>query len=251
MSKYKPFFAILIFLLLQAAGGLVLGFLNLFTSINPLNPTALGITVIIAGLISVLIIYWMGMIDFPHLFSTRFIRWKHTPIAILGALTGIFATDMFTELLHLPDFMMEQFQDMAKCFWGILCIAIIGPVIEEIVFREAVLGHLLRQGVRPLIAILCSALAFGLVHGNPIQIPFAIIIGCIFAIIYYKTRSILLTTILHIINNTAAVIQMNILDDQAEDFHYADLFGTTGLLFFALFLALLSFYLMRRFWLLK
>ena len=243
----KPILAILIFLLLQAAGGIILGCLGQFTPIPPFHPTLLALTVIISGLISVLIIYWMEMIDGRHLFSTQLIRWRHAPIALAGALTGIFATDMFTELFQLPDHLADQFRDMAQNPWGILCIALVGPVVEEIVFREAVLGYMLRQGIRPLTAILCSSLAFGLVHGNPVQIPFATIIGCIFAIIYYKTHSILLTTILHIINNSAAVVQMNILGDQAETFRYADLFGTTLLWIFAILLTAVSFCLMRHF----
>ncbi|MBQ9363591.1 MAG: CPBP family intramembrane metalloprotease [Bacteroidaceae bacterium] len=240
--NYKPLLAILIFLLLQAIGGILLA------AIHPITPTALSLTVILTGLLSVLIIHRMGLIRFRRLFSTRHISWPLVPVALIGALTGSFASEMLCELLNLPDLMADQFMDLAESPWGILSVALIAPVIEETVFREAVLGHMLRQGIRPLTAIPCSALAFGLVHGNPVQILFATLIGCILGIIYYKTGSILVTTLYHIINNTAAVIQMNLLGDQSKDIRYADLLGTTGLPLTALLLSIVCILLMKHFW---
>ncbi|MBQ9640086.1 MAG: CPBP family intramembrane metalloprotease [Bacteroidaceae bacterium] len=239
---YKPILAILVFLLLQALGGILLG------AIGQTSPTAISQTVILTGLLSVLIIYLMGLTSGKRLFTARYIQWPLAPLALIGTLCGIIATDFVSELLNLPDLMADQFLSMARTPWGICGIAIISPIVEEIVFREAVLGHLLRQGVRPLVAILSSALAFGLIHGNPVQIPFATIVGILFAIIYYKTGSILLTSLLHIINNSIAVAQMNILGDQALDFRYTDLLGTGPFLATTLLLSLLSVTLMKRFW---
>ena len=56
---------------------------------------------------------------------------------------------------------------MANNLWGILGIALVGPVVEELVFREGIQGTMERGGVKPWIAILVSALCFGLIHFNP------------------------------------------------------------------------------------
>ena len=47
------------------------------------------------------------------------------------------------------------------------------PLVEELLFRGAIEGHFLQTGKRPGMAILLSALIFGLIHVNPAQVPFA------------------------------------------------------------------------------
>ena len=242
-EQYKALWAILTFVLLQGFGGVVLALL-----FPALPPVAMGLTVIITGLLSVGIIYWMGCIDKHSVWDVHRIHWRMVPLAIAGAFSGIFASDFLCELLNLPDLMSDQFQGMAQSFWGILSMAIVAPVVEELVFREAVLGHLLRKGVQPWAAIISSALAFGVVHGNPVQIPFATIVGVLLAIIYYKTGNIVVPVIVHILNNSMAVVEMNLLGDQAETFRYADIWGSTGTLIATILCTAVCIFLMRMFW---
>lgn len=51
---------------------------------------------------------------------------------------------------------------------------------------------------------------------NPIQIPFAIIAGIIFGVLYYKTGNILLSTFVHIVNNTIATYCANMETSSQE-----------------------------------
>ena len=89
---------------------------------------------------------------------------------------------------------------------GILTICLVGPVVEELCFREGVMGGLLRNGVKPWKAILVSAVLFGLIHFNPVQIVGAGLMGIILGIIYYKTGNIILATALHVLNNSVATL---------------------------------------------
>ena len=79
-----------------------------------------------------------------------------------------------------------------------LYACILAPVAEEILFRGLVLRSLMPYGKR--FAILCSALTFGLFHGNLIQTPFAFVVGLVLGYVASE-YSIGWAMLLHMINN--------------------------------------------------
>ena len=84
--------------------------------------------------------------------------------------------------------------------WLLIIVAvIIGPIIEEIMFRKVLIDHLAPLGNLP--AIIISSIAFGLFHTNFYQFFYAVLIGAIFAYIYLKTRNVKITILLHICAN--------------------------------------------------
>lgn len=74
-----------------------------------------------------------------------------------------------------------------------------GPVIEELLFRGAVLRTLLPYGEK--LAIIVSAVLFGFYHANFYQGIFAVLLGFLFAYIALKF-SIFWSILLHIVNNS-------------------------------------------------
>ncbi|MGL5559330.1 MAG: lysostaphin resistance A-like protein [Paraclostridium dentum] len=86
-------------------------------------------------------------------------------------------------------------------------VIIIGPIIEELVFRKILLGKLLEKfSNRPIKAIVYSALIFGIIHLNIIQGVAAFGGGIILGLIYYYTKSIKATIFAHILNNFLIII---------------------------------------------
>lgn len=86
-------------------------------------------------------------------------------------------------------------------------VIIIGPIIEELIFRKILLGKLLEKfSNRPIKAIVYSALIFGIVHLNIIQGIAAFGGGIILGLIYYYTKSIKATIFAHILNNFLIII---------------------------------------------
>jgi hypothetical protein len=116
----------------------------------------------------------------------------------------------------LPNIMEENFNNMLSGWDGVVAIVLIGPVVEELLFRRAVVDSLLRSNYSPAKAIVVSALIFGLFHINPAQIVPAFLLGLLFAYIYYTTKSLLPTIILHIVSNGLSVCLMR-LPDPIED----------------------------------
>ena len=84
-----------------------------------------------------------------------------------------------------------------------IMIVIAAPLLEEIFFRGVILDGFLKN-YKALHAILVSAFIFALVHGNLVQGLNAFILGVLFGWIYWKTKSIIPTIILHAINNALA-----------------------------------------------
>ncbi|MBQ6051009.1 MAG: CPBP family intramembrane metalloprotease [Bacteroidaceae bacterium] len=253
----KPILAVVVFLFFQMVGGGVMlaiqGFKNpdsLTTEGMTINPTQLGIILIVTGLLTALTCWLvLKMIRMRQTFDASRINWSMACVAFLAAIAGIFATDLISEQLNLPNLMEEQFLNLAHNFWGILSVAVVGPVVEELVFREGILGHMLRKGVEPWTAMIVSAILFGAIHMNPAQIPFAAIMGLLLAIIYYKTGNIVITSLIHIFNNSLAVVEMNLLGEEAKTFSYTEGMGGKFVAGVAIIVGIaLCIILLQKFW---
>ena len=255
----KVVLALVIFLVMQGLGGLLVvvvsGVINHYSAGEMANgaqasPTLLALAVIISGLLSCLILWGMKMIRLPKALDCSVVRWCPALLGILAAVVGIVSTDMASEMLNLPDMMEDVFMDLAKNFWGILGIAIIGPIVEELVFREGIQGSLERSGKPFWLAAVVSALCFGLIHLNPAQVPFAFVMGLILSVIYHKTGNAVVTSIIHILINSMAVLQMNLLGEKAADFKMGEWMGLTPVCEWALVavMAVLCVYILYRYW---
>lgn len=78
---------------------------------------------------------------------------------------------------------------------------VLGPIMEEFVFRGIILGGLLKSYSNK-IAILLSTLIFAIFHLNLVQGMVAFLLGLLLGYVYIKTHSIYLCMLTHIINNT-------------------------------------------------
>lgn len=77
---------------------------------------------------------------------------------------------------------------------------VFAPFFEEIIFRGIILNGFLAT-YSHLKAIIFSAILFGLIHLQPNQVLGAVLIGLFLGWVYYKTRSVGVTIILHAVAN--------------------------------------------------
>ncbi len=92
----------------------------------------------------------------------------------------------------------------------IVATAIVPAVTEEFLFRGVLLSSLRRYGDG--FSVFITALLFGLMHGNLIQIPFAFIIGLVLGYATVYTNSMLPAILIHCFNNSFSVIS-SVLSD--------------------------------------
>lgn len=100
--------------------------------------------------------------------------------------------------------MSENVSSPLEIVLYIISTAIVPAFAEEFAFRGIFMGTLRKFG--DTFAIITSAIVFGAMHGNIAQIPFAFILGLVFAYVDCKTNSILPSIIIHFINNFYAVM---------------------------------------------
>ena len=177
-----------------------------FTGVETtLNATALGM--VLSGIAMIWHLIHFKYVKF-NLKSFSEVPGKTIGLSIPFIVAGMIFVNLCSEFLNLPDHLQDTFLGMSRNVFGILSITVMAALVEELLFRGAIQGHLLRKGMKASHAILVSSAIFGIIHMNPIQIPFAFAIGLIFGWLYYRTGSLVPGIIGHFINNTIACIQM-------------------------------------------
>lgn len=112
------------------------------------------------------------------------------------------------QAVDLPDNLEVQMAQMAKNICGVLAIAVVGPILEEVLFRGAIQGFLMRKFNNPWVGIVIASAIFGLVHMNPIQVFYAFFLGLVFGWLYYRTGSLMPCIVGHVLNNSLAAFTM-------------------------------------------
>lgn len=100
---------------------------------------------------------------------------------------------------------------------------ICAPIAEELLFRKAVISRTAKYGDG--IAIIFSALLFGLYHGNLNQFVYAFSLGLALGFIYLKTNNIRYTILLHmLVNFMGSILGILVLKGSG----YLELMNTLG-----------------------
>ena len=175
--------------------------------------TTTGIAMILSGIAMIWHLIHFKYVKF-NLKSFSEVPSKTIWLSIPLIVAGMLFINLCSEFLGLPDLMQDTFLGMSRNVFGIISITIMAPLVEELLFRGAIQGYMLRKGMKPLNSILIASAIFGIVHMNPIQIPFAFAIGLIFGWLYYRTGSVVPGIIGHFINNSIACLQMATLTEE-------------------------------------
>lgn len=143
-------------------------------------------------------------------------------VSIVFVFAAMYVLNLLIEQAGIPNTMEDTFIEMSRNPLGLLSIALLAPILEEMLFRGSIEGYLLKAWKSPWGAIIVSSLVFGVVHMNPAQIPFAFLLGVMFGWLYYRTGSLLPGIIGHVLNNSVAAVNMILygdipLEEQVQD----------------------------------
>ena len=204
---------VVVFFLLQIVFGAILGVFKL-----SLGMTTIITTVLSSGLTIFLFLKLRWTPVSRSWMQTR--PWIVLTWSVLLALGSIIPSERLVEVLQMemPEQMMKTFEEVMKKPIGYVVIGILAPFAEEVVFRGAILRKLLgmMDEKRHWVAIVLSALVFGLVHLNVPQGIHAFLIGLLLGWMYYRTRSILPGILFHWVNNSVAFIMFHIMPQMAD-----------------------------------
>ena len=93
---------------------------------------------------------------------------------------------------------------VGRGFWACITSLVVAPVLEELLCRGVVLESVCR-GWGSKVAVLVSALFFGIIHVEPATMVVAVVVGAILGVIYLRTASLFSVILIHSINNAAAL----------------------------------------------
>lgn len=103
--------------------------------------------------------------------------------------------DMFKEFGDSWDEMLNT-----NYIWILLSVVVLGPIIEELIFR-GILINILKKPFGKVTAVVLQAVSFGLWHRDPVQIVYTAIFGIFLGVVYLRTNKIRYPIYMHILNN--------------------------------------------------
>ena len=146
--------------------------------------------------------------------------WKTIGVAALIALGWMFVEVGILQLVDADKLFADEVEELEKLGkimtgpLGAIAVGILAPISEEIGFRGVLLGGLLRMRCGAWPAIVISALVFAFFHGTHIQLLGTTVFGIIAGWLYWRTRSLIPSMIVHMVNNSMACI----LETAAPDY---------------------------------
>lgn len=110
--------------------------------------------------------------------------------------------------IKVPDILSFPKGSIGIVMIQIVYVCIIAPILEEYIFRGIVLNSIRSYG--DTFAIVTSSILFGIVHGNLIQMPYALVCGLFLGVLAIKAGSIVPGIIIHGFVNTYSTVMSGI-----------------------------------------
>ncbi|MBQ5967147.1 MAG: CPBP family intramembrane metalloprotease [Clostridiales bacterium] len=146
----------------------------------------------------------------PTISSGKAIDWIYAVVSAFSMMGVAVLYFYLVKNLHISAIQksLEDYDEMmdmtsisqADLYMNVIGTCIFVPILEEMLFRGFLMQGMLELK-KPLLAIFASALVFGGMHGQPIQIGYAFLAGLMLGSLYYLTRNLFMTILAHMIFN--------------------------------------------------
>ncbi len=136
-------------------------------------------------------------------------------VMTVGALISSYLTGIFSFLLGHDIVDRTSELVLGSPAWIVILVAVvIGPIAEELIFRHGLIPALKPYGDR--YAIVVSAVAFGIFHGNFSQMIYATALGLILGYVYVRSGSVWYGVILHVLMNFFGTVPTLLASDSLD-----------------------------------
>ena len=152
----------------------------------------------------------MGRAAIPAL-GLRGANWKYI---VFGALGTMALSVAVSQVGPQPEGMKQVFEivrDLHQLGLSLLLLAVLAPLVEELVFRGLLYGWLAGRWGRT-VGWIVSSLAFAAAHTEPAHIILVFPLGLLFGWLRQRTDSLLPSLVAHIANNSLALVAAAYLD---------------------------------------
>jgi membrane protease YdiL (CAAX protease family) len=166
--------------------------------------TVLGTFFVIGFLAVIVAVAPLGRDAFPAL-GLRPANWKYPVFGALGTLALSIAVSQFGLEPQGMKQVIEIVREPRQLVVSLLALAVLAPVVEELVFRGLLYGWIAGRW-NSLAAWLVSSLLFAAAHMEPAHVILVLPLGLLFGWLRRRTDSLLPSMIAHILNNGFALL---------------------------------------------
>lgn len=163
-----------------------------------------------------------------NLFNLNIENRRTIPIVIICTIALLFGiVSPIEDLIPMPESIKKAFMDFGSetGIFTFILMVIAAPILEELIFRGIILDGLLGK-YSPVKSILISSFLFGLAHLNPWQLITGFIIGIFSGWVYYRTKSLSLSVIVHASANLSGFLMRYFMDvDSLMDDTFLEICG--------------------------
>jgi hypothetical protein len=152
----------------------------------------------------------LGRAAIPAL-GLRPANWKYV---VFGALATMALSVAVSQVGLQPEGMKQVFEivrDLNQLALGLLLLAVLAPLVEELVFRGLLYGWLAGRWGKN-VGWIVSSLAFAAAHAEPAHMILVLPLGLLFGWLRQRTDSLLPSLVAHIANNGLALVAAAYLD---------------------------------------
>lgn len=103
---------------------------------------------------------------------------------------------------------MGEVKNTGQFLASLILLALLPAIFEEVLFRGALQGVLVRWWKSPLVAILVTSILFSAIHGSWYGFIPRIALGMVLGLLFYYTQNLTYSIALHFFNNASVVTYM-------------------------------------------
>lgn len=214
------------------------------------NPEGADSLLVFQGLVQFtsFVVAPLAMIRFMKLDIGPYLNWKHLPTVLLLLLTGLLIIFImpansliinWNAKLSLPDFMagfeqwarakedemaeltklIANFGTVPRLLAGLLVIAVIPAIGEELVFRGVLQRQLHRWSGSAHVAVWVAAIIFSAIHVQFFGFVPRVLLGALFGYLYLWSGNIWVPIVAHFFNNGFTVLMLYLQQTGAIEFN--------------------------------
>jgi len=211
-QSHKLFLSLLLVVLAMPVGMVLAALLLQALSIAPDGQYGIIVTYITMFMPAILVSFFLKNLRKPRFsgFDIVFVLWGFVTILLWNCTVSPLAE-------ILPDYGNEQLDSIVNTgLLSILTAVVIGPIIEEWIYRGIFTENLLGS-LSPIWAVVLSSLLFSISHVYPVQVLTAFGAGMVLGVFYLLSGSLLVTIAIHILYNSTIYCLYIMFPTENED----------------------------------
>lgn len=122
---------------------------NLAYAVGKNTASMTGLVMVLAGIAMIWHLIYFKYVQFNKTSWTE-VPAKTILLSIPFIIAAMFICNVASEFIELPNLVEDTFIGMSRNVFGIIAIAVMAPLVEELLFRGVIEGHFLQTGKDPV-----------------------------------------------------------------------------------------------------